>query len=216
MVHFIEQVSQKLNAIKVQKCPDVAHNWDYEHAEFSQAHVEIVSCFRFSTRDNTLQPYTTLRNTNSNEYPEKTRPGYNLSVFDRKYLQDYATPQTVDVNFEISGPVDAALGLGGHGPQLSNKVLSIIGDGHRRGDLIEVYFTNCETGWFHHLQKKIFFMFTCLTKSSTIVFGVIYVLLSNKFFWAHPPFYLKMLVLALIWWKNDLYWFISLLPKLIR
>ena len=64
-----------------------------------QAEGEIVFCFRHLTQDNTLQPYIIEKPFNaSNNHLANDEPGNNLYVFDKRYNQEFASPQPIKAN----------------------------------------------------------------------------------------------------------------------
>ena len=107
--------------------PNVAKDCDYEHDKNSEAYVEILSCFRHLSRDNTLQPYFTQNDLNTFfDCSYGPGPGSNLYVVVRRFHQKFVILHPIKLKVDISIPVSASVRLTGYALLLTNKEYHLI------------------------------------------------------------------------------------------
>ena len=121
--------------------------------DYSQVYAQIKEAFRALSKDVTLKPYTShndFRSTN-----DGNNIGYHLYVFDRIYLKSFQSAQPIKGEFKFDGVIPA--GIYGYALVLTNKLISINGDGQRHFDLIEVMCNFFITLLFCFIVNFVFF-----------------------------------------------------------
>ena len=105
---------------------------NYNDDVYNQGYSQIIEAFRALSKDDILKPYifdNDCRSTN-----DGNNIGYNLYVFDIRYLKKFESVQPIKVEVVIDGVVPA--GIYGYALVLTNKLISISSDGQRHFDLI--------------------------------------------------------------------------------
>ena len=130
------------------KYPDAGIIFNYVIDNFLEAYWESVCGFRYIAKENILQGYLTqIVIKTSKNYPGGN-PGYNLHGFDIRHHQDFVTAQPNKVWFDFSRAVPAATSLIRYALLLTNKLVSVSGDGQTHFDLVRVTMFNFFIGWW--------------------------------------------------------------------
>ena len=104
---------------------------NYNDEDYSQGYGLKKEAFKALTKDNILEPFISdidFRSSNDGNYI-----GYNLYVFDIRCQKNLEGAQPIKVEFIFFGNVDA--GIYGYALVLTNRLLSISGDGQQHFDI---------------------------------------------------------------------------------
>ena len=119
--------------IGTEKYPDAGILLNYDDDDYSQEYHQIEEAFRALTKDDIIQLYINddiFRTSNA----AANDIGYNLYVFDIRYQKNFTNSQPIKVEFKFDGVVPN--NINGYALVLTNKLVSISGDGQRHFDLI--------------------------------------------------------------------------------
>ena len=100
--------------------------------DYSPGYGLIKEAFKALTKDDVLQPYISEDDFRSSN--EGNKNGYNIYAFDIRYQKKFENAQPVKVEFEFSGNIP--VGIYGYALVLTNKLISISGDGQKMFDLV--------------------------------------------------------------------------------
>ena len=117
--------------IRTERYPDSGILLNYDDDDYSQGYGLIKEAFRALTKDDILEPYISEDDFRSSN--EGNNIGYNIYAFDIRYQKNFENAQPVKVEFKFSENIPA--GLHGYALVLTNKLISITGDGQRMFDL---------------------------------------------------------------------------------
>ena len=117
--------------IGTEKYPDNAILLNYDDDDYSQGYGQIKEAFKALTKDDILQPYITDDDYRSSNDVDNI--GYNVHVFDIRYQKNFEIGQSVKVEFKFDKVIPA--GIYGYALVLTNRLISITGDGQRMFDL---------------------------------------------------------------------------------
>ena len=141
-------------------------NCNYAIDKFSQAYVEIVSCFRLLAKDNFLRAYNTQKDfITSNNYRDGN-PKFSFDVFHFQHHRVYSSAQPFKVRIDFGPAIPAATNLIGYAFVFTNKLVSVSSDGQKQFDLIYVIFSFFITPLFSFI-----FNFVLLRKASVYLPG---------------------------------------------
>ena len=118
--------------IGTEKYPDSAILLNYNEDVYSQGYSLIKEAFRALSKDDIPEPIISdndFRSTNNGKFI-----GYILYVFDIRYQKNFESAQPIKVDFKLDAVFSA--GIYGYALVLTNKLISISGDGQRHFDLI--------------------------------------------------------------------------------
>ena len=118
--------------IGTEKYPDSGILLNYDDDDYNQGYGQIKEAFRALTKDDILQPYISDNDFRSSKNNDEI--GYNMYVFDIRYQKNFENAQPIKVEFKFDQPIPA--GIYGYALVLTNKKISISGDGQRHFDLI--------------------------------------------------------------------------------
>ena len=124
-------VSSAQCIIGTEKYPDSGILLNYNVDDYSQGYGQIKEAFKPLTKDNLLQPYISDDDFRSSN--DGNNIGYNIYAFDIRYQKNLESSQPINVEFKFDGVVPA--GIYGYALVLTNKLISITGDGQRMFDL---------------------------------------------------------------------------------
>ena len=141
------QVSQNLNIdtfcrlpvvsaqciIGTEKYSDAGILLNYDDDEYSQVYTQIKEAFTALTKDDIIQPYISDYDVRSSNV-RADNVGYNLYVFYIRYQENFTKSQPIKVEFKFDGVVPND--INGYALVLTNKLVSISGDGDCHLDLI--------------------------------------------------------------------------------
>ena len=117
--------------IGTEKYPDSGILLNYNDDNYSQGYGQIKEAFKALTKDNFLQQYISEHDFRSSN--DGNNIGYNIYAFDIRYQKDFESSQPIKVEIKFDGVVLA--GIYGYALVLTNKLISISGDGQRMFDL---------------------------------------------------------------------------------
>ena len=112
--------------IGTEKYPDAAILLNYDDDDYSQGYHQIKEAFRALTKDDILQPYISDDNFRTSNVAAND-VGYNLYVFDIRYLKNFTNSQPIKVEFKFEGVVPND--INSYALVLTNKLVSISSDG---------------------------------------------------------------------------------------
>ena len=90
-----------------QKNPDSAILVNYDDDDYSQGYGQIKEAFKTLSKDGILQPYLSDNDIRSSNNRNDT--GYNLYVFDIRYLKNLESAQSMKVEFKLSERIPAGI-----------------------------------------------------------------------------------------------------------
>ena len=119
--------------IGTEKYTDAGILLNYDDDDHSQGYQQIKEAFKVLTKDDILQPYTSVDNFRTSNV-RVDDVGYNLYVFDISYQKNFTNSQPIKVEFEFIGIVPNI--INGFALVLTNRLIFISSDGQRHFDLI--------------------------------------------------------------------------------
>ena len=119
--------------IGTEKYPNAAILLNYDDDDYSQGYHQIKEAFKALTKDDILQPYISEADFRRSDVAANDI-GYNLYVFDIRYQKNFTNSQPIKVKFKFEGVVPND--INGYALVLTNKLVSVSGDGQRHFDLI--------------------------------------------------------------------------------
>ena len=117
--------------IGTEKYPDSSILVTYNDDDYSQAYGQIKEAFKALTKDNLLQPYISDADFRSSN--DGNNIGYNIYAFDIRYQKNFESSQPIKVEFKFDRVIPA--NIHGYALVLTNRLISISGDGQRMFDL---------------------------------------------------------------------------------
>ena len=140
--------------IVYQKNPDSGILFNYDDDDYSRGYGQIEADFRVLKEDDILQKCLVDHDFRSSNV-RADDIGCNLLVFDIRYQQIFTASQPIKVEYRFDGVVPND--VNGNALVLTNKLVSVSGDGQRIIDLIEVKINFYMTLSFCFKVKSVFF-----------------------------------------------------------